>query len=151
LRQIIVRGNGHEKPAFLITNDFDSPVELVVRNYSRRWRIENGIAEAVKFFPLNSLSSPILIKVHFDVVMTVIDDTLYSMLASRLRGFERCDAQTIYRHFMQGKAIVTVSRGKIVISYPKRAHNPILRGVRWERMPETLPGRPDVRLSMEFK
>lgn len=151
LRQIIIRGNGHEKPAFLITNDFDTPVELVVGNYSRRWRIEAGIAEAVKFFNLNSLSSPILIKVHFDVIMTVIADTLYSMLASRLRGFERCDAQTIYRHFIEGKSVVTISRGHIAISHSKHAHNPILRQVRWDRMPETLPGRPDVRLSFEFK
>jgi transposase len=30
LRQVIVRGNGHEKPAFLISNDFDSTVELLV-------------------------------------------------------------------------------------------------------------------------
>jgi len=29
LRQVIVRGNGHEKPAFLISNDFNSPLELL--------------------------------------------------------------------------------------------------------------------------
>ena len=68
LRQVVVRGNGHEKPAFLITNDFEMPLELMVGNYARRWRIENGIAEAVKFFHLNALSSPILAKVHFDVL-----------------------------------------------------------------------------------
>ena len=55
LRQIIVRGNGHEKPAFLITNDSETPEELVVGNYARRWRVENGIAEAIKFFHLNAL------------------------------------------------------------------------------------------------
>jgi len=26
VRQVIVRGNGHEKPALLISNDFESPV-----------------------------------------------------------------------------------------------------------------------------
>jgi hypothetical protein len=151
LRQIIVRGNGHEKPVFLITNDFDSPVELVVGNYSRRWRVENGIAEAVKFFHLNSLSSPILTKVHFDVVMTMIADTLYAMLASRLRGFEHCDAQTIHRHFIQGKGIVNVSDGQLTVSYPKRAHNPVLRAVRWDRMPQEIVGMPGAKLSLEFK
>ena len=30
VRQVIMRGNGHEKPAFLITNDFHLPVELIV-------------------------------------------------------------------------------------------------------------------------
>jgi len=57
---------------FLISNDFDTPLELLIGNYSRRWRVENVIAEAVKFFNLNMLSSPILIKIHFDIVMTMI-------------------------------------------------------------------------------
>ena len=39
LRQLIMRGNGHEKPVFIITNDFDSPLELIAGNYSRRWRV----------------------------------------------------------------------------------------------------------------
>jgi hypothetical protein len=151
LRQVVVRGNGHEKPALLITNDLQSPVELVVGNYSRRWRVENGIAEAVKFFHLNSLSSPILIKVHFDVVMTMIADTLYSMLASRLRGFEHCDAQTIYRHFVQGKGMVKVSSGIVQVGYPRRAHNPILRAVNWDNLPTVLPGCSAMKLEMDFK
>lgn len=140
LRQIIVRGNGREKPTFLITNDFESPVELVVGNYARRWRVENGIAEAVKFFHLNALSSPILIKVHFDILMTVIADTLYSMLAQKLRGFEECDAPKIYRNFVRGKGIVEVSDGSIAVTYPKRAHNPILRHVSWDKLPLSVPG-----------
>ena len=100
LLQVIVKGNGHERPAFLISNDFDAPLELLVGNYARRWRVENVISEAVKFFHLNALSSPILIKVHFDVVMTMVADTMYNMLAQKLRGFEQCDAPKIYRHFV---------------------------------------------------
>jgi len=55
LRQVIVRGTGREKPTFLISNDFDSTLELLVGNYARRWRVENVISEAVKFFNLNAL------------------------------------------------------------------------------------------------
>jgi hypothetical protein len=96
LRQVIVKGNGREKPTFLISNDFDCPIELLVGNYSRRWRVENAIAEAVKFFSLNTLSSPILVKVHSDVVMTMIADSLDTMLAQKLRGFKECDAPKIF-------------------------------------------------------
>ncbi|MDZ7641153.1 MAG: hypothetical protein U5J62_03895 [Desulfurivibrio sp.] len=106
IRQIVMRDNGHEQPTFLITNDLESPVELVISNYARRWRVENGIAEAVKFFHLNALSSPILIKVQLDVITTMIADTLYSMLAQKLRGFEECDAPKLYRHFIRGGATV---------------------------------------------
>lgn len=150
IRQIIVRGNGHQKPAFLITNDFETPVELVVGNYSRRWRVENGIKEAVNFFHLNSLSSPILIKVHFDVALTIIADTLYSMLAKKLRGFEACDAPKIFRHFVAGKGTVAVQDNNITVTYPKRAHNPILRAIPWDNLPQKLAGLDDAPLNLIF-
>ncbi|MFH1725340.1 MAG: transposase [Elusimicrobiota bacterium] len=138
IRQVIMRGNGHEKPAFLISNDFDAPVESIVGDYARRWRVENGIAEAVKFFHLNAMSSPILTKVHFDVALTMVADTLYTMLARKLRGFEDCDAPKLYRHFVRGKGAVSVRGGRITVAFPRRAHNPILRGVPWKNLPGTL-------------
>jgi hypothetical protein len=151
LRQIILKGNGHEKPAFLVTNDFDSPVELVVSNYARRWRVENGIAEAVKFFHLNALPSPILTKIHFDVIMTMIADTLYSRLAQNLRGFESCDAPTLFRHFVRGKGEVFVRHGEITVTYPRRAHNPVLRAAAWERLPKELPWLQGANLTLRFQ
>jgi transposase len=151
LRQVIVRGNGREKPAFLITNDFEVPVELLVSNYSRRWRVENVIAEAVKFFNLNTLSSPILIKVHFDIVMTMIADTLYGMLSKKLRGFQDCDAPKVYRDFVRGKGNITVAGKELTVTYPKRAHNPILRSVPWHRMPESLTWLDGAQLKLVFR
>ena len=151
LRQVIVRGNGHEKPAFLISNDFEAPPELLVGNYSRRWRVENVISEAVKFFNLNALSSPILVKVHFDVIMTMIADTLYNMLAQNLRGFQDCDAPKIYRHFIKGKANITVNNAEITVTYPRRAHNPILRAVAWHRLPKSISWLDSANLNLRFK
>lgn len=150
LRQVIVRGNGHEKPAFLISNDFDTPSELLVGNYARRWRVENVISEAVKFFNLNALSSPILVKVHFDVIMTMIADTLYTMLAQKLRGFESCDASKIHRLFVKGKGKVTLTGNKITVIFPRRAHNPILRSVPWHRLPQALSWLDGITLDLRF-
>ena len=165
VRQVIVRGNGHEKPAFLITNDFDTPVELLVGNYARRWRIENGIAEAVKFFHLNALCSPIpggcsnflsgyctpRVKIHFDVALTMIADTLYSMLASKLRGFECCDAPKLYRNFIRGKGDIVIEKDTVTVTYPRRAHNPILRQVPWGHLPQQLPGLEGAHLILRFR
>lgn len=138
LRQLIVRGNGREKPAFLITNDLDAHIESIVGHYARRWRVENGIAEATKFFHLNAMSSPILTKVHFDVALTMLADTLYTMLARKLRGFEDCDAPKLYRHFVHRKGTVSVTGPDVVVSFPRRAHNPILRAVPWHNLPGAL-------------
>ena len=151
LRQIVIRGNGHEKPAFLITNDFDASLELLVSNYSRRWRVENVISEAVKFFNLNALSSPILLKVHFDVIMTMMADTLYNMLAQKLRGFQDCDAPKIFRHFVKGKANITIKNSELTVTYPRRAHNPILRAVPWNRLPKSISWLDSVNLNLKFR
>jgi transposase len=151
LRQVVLRGNGREKPAFLISNDFATPIELLVGNYARRWRVENVIAEAVKFFNLNALSSPILVKVHFDVIMTMMADTFYSLLARKLRGFENCDAAKIYRLFVKGKATVSLSSQKLTVSFPRRAHNPILRSVPWHQLPQSLSWLNGVGLEFRFK
>ena len=150
LRQVIITGNGREKPAFLITNDFDSDVALVVGNYARRWRVENGIAEAVKFFHLNAISSPILLKVHFDMTLTMIADTLYSLLARRLRGFEDCDAPKLYRHFVQGKGLIEVHGHDVSVTFPRRAHNPVLRSVEWSNLPVNLLAPAGGKLSLRF-
>jgi len=151
LRQVIVRGNGHEKPTFLISNDFEVPLELLVSDYARRWRVENLISEAVKFFHLNALSSPILIKVHFDVAMTMIADTLYNMLAQKLRGFEDCDAPKIYRNFVKAKANIRVKSGEVTVTFPRKAHNPILRALPWQRLPNSLSWLDGVHLNLKFR
>ena len=151
LRQVIVKGTGREKPAFMISNDENLEVELLVGSYARRWRVENSIAEAVKFFHLNALSSPILTKVHFDVVMTMIADTLYTMLARKLRGFEECDAPKLFRHFVRGKGTVVVHKKAVTVTFPRRAHNPILRRVPWKRLPKRLPWLDNASLTLRFQ
>jgi len=150
IRQVIIKGTGREKPTFLITNDEERSVELLVGDYSRRWRVENYIAEAVKFFHLNALSSPILVKVHFDVLLTVVADTLYYMLAQQLRGFEDCDAPRIFRHFVKGKGIVNITNDEITVTFPRRAHNPVLRNVRWNHLPQQIPWLDNRKLSFRF-
>jgi hypothetical protein len=133
IRQVIMTDNGREDPAFFITNDFKAPVEAIIESYAKRWNIENSIDEAVHFFHLNALSSPILIKIHFDVLMTMIADTLYYHLAQSLRGFETCEAMKIFRHFIDMPAKITVSKNEILVKFPLRAHSPVLRAAGFDK------------------
>lgn len=150
LRQIILRGTGREKPTFIITNDFEPPTELVVGNYARRWRVENVIAEAVKFFHINAMSSPILVKVAFDVALTMVADTLYTMLATKLRGFEDCNAPKLFRHFVKGKGTISVRGSQVRVEFRRRAHHPVLRNVPWAKLPRALPAHPGAELTLHF-
>jgi len=150
LRQVVMKNHGREAPTFLISNDTELPVELLVGHYARRWRVENCIAEAVSFFNLNALSSPILVRVHFDVLMTLVADTLYTRLARKLRGFEEGDAPKLFRHFVKGKGSIEVRDGHVTVTYPRRAHNPILRSAPWQDLPDSLPTSGDASLSPRF-
>jgi hypothetical protein len=133
IRQLIMKGNGREEPAFFITNDDDTSTSDIIQRYAKRWRIENSIEEAVSFFNLNALSSPILIKIQFDIVLTMIADTLYYHLARQLRGFEDCDAERVFRHFVDSSAKIKVSGDEIIVRYPLRAHSPVLRSAGLEK------------------
>ena len=150
LRQVVMKGTGRERPSFLITNDFQSPVDSLIFRYAKRWRIENGIAEAVKFFSLNALSSPVLIKVHFDVLMTMIAHSLYHFLSQRLRGFEECRASTIFRKFINMKADITIRDGDIVVKFPRRAHNPIIKSAQLHKTTSTISWLGDRKMRFEF-
>ena len=84
------------------------------------------------------------------MVMTLIADTLYWRLAQNLRGFEKCDANTIFRNFVHGQGVVSVHSDEITVTFPKRSHNPILRAVDWQHLPKNLPWLDDVKLSLVF-
>lgn len=127
IRQLIMTDNGREDPAFFVTNDYKSAAKDIVGSYAKRWRVENSIEEAISFFHLNALSSPILIKVHFDVLLTMMADTLYYHLAQSFKGFESCDATRIFRHFVDMPATIKVTESEIHVHYPLRAHSPVLR------------------------
>ena len=127
LRELIIKDNGREKPTFVITNNRDMTLEDIVTYYARRWRIENKISDLVKFFSLNALSSPIMIRIHFDVVMTMVADTLYKMLAQDLKRFEDCSPYNIFSKFVSTRGGVVVEGNDVTVNMRKRAHTPILK------------------------
>ena len=151
IRQIIMKGTGREHPSFLLTNDLATLAETIVLRYAQRWRIENGIAEAVKFFSLNALSSPILIKVHLDVLMTMISHALYHFFSQRLRGFEQCRASTIFRHFINMKADIYVRGDVITVKFPRRSHNPILKAAQFDRKATPISWLGNKHLKFKFQ
>jgi len=127
-RQITVKDNGRENPTYIITNNFDLKIEDVLLVYARRWRIENVLSEMVSFFNLNALSSPIMIRIHFDILWTMIADTLYHIFAQDLRRFEKSLSPTIFKKFIDMPGKVSFDGNKIQIKIRKRAHTPILMG-----------------------
>jgi len=129
IRQIIITDNGHEKPAFIVTNDFESPLEVIVRKYARRWLVEQEIAEQIAFFHLNQLGSSIVIKIDFDLTITLLAHNLYKAFAKQLSGFEQCTVETIQRSFLENGATVSIKNKVIDVALKKRTHLPLLLGM----------------------
>lgn len=128
-RQIAVKDHGREKPTFIITNDKTLSLESVLEVYAKRWRVENKISELVAFFNMNALSSPLMIRIHFDILWTFIADTLYHIFAQDLRRFEKSLAPTIFKKFINVPGKVKYDGEKFQIKIRKRSHTPILKDV----------------------
>jgi transposase len=127
IREVFVKGNGRELPMRLFTNDKDSNLKQVITYYSHRWRIENNIAENIDFFNLNSIQSPVIVQVNFDVAMTLIANSLYKILAKKIRWFEDATPKTISRKFVNIETQINITDHEFIVQYKKNTYNPMIK------------------------
>jgi transposase len=126
LRQIAITGHGKIKPALIITNDFDKPCTEIVRKYTRRWLVEKGISEQIEFFHLNRLSSSMVIKVDFDLTMSILTHNLLRIFAMELTGFSHSTDLSLFNKFLSMNGSVEIKPDRIVIKMKKKRNLPAL-------------------------
>ena len=134
----------------LFTNDKVSSLKQVITYYSHRWRIENNIAENIDFFNLNSLQSPVIVQVNFDIVMTLIANSLYKILAKKIRWFEDATPKTISRKFVNIETQINITDDEFLVQYKKNTYNPMIKD--WvTELPDTkISWLGNRKLSFEF-
>jgi hypothetical protein len=150
LRQIIMKEHGRNEPTFVVTNNQEMSVVEVLTVYARRWRIENKLAELVDFFNINALSSPIMIRIYFDLLLSVVASFLYHCLARDLPRFENHLAPDIFRRFIDMPGAVHYDGERFEVRLRKHAHTPILLGVKKLRQPVQVPWLGGRALSVRF-
>ncbi len=138
-RQIAIKDHGRSTPTFIVTNNDELQMASILQVYAKRWRVENKLSELVSFFNLNALSSPIMVRIHFDIFWTIVADTLYHVFAQDLRRFENNLAPTIFRKFIDMPGRVIYDGKKFLIKIRKRAHTPVLMGVEKLKTPFHVP------------
>lgn len=126
LRQIFIKGTSI-KPATILTNDFVLKAVEVIRRYSRRWLVETEISEQIHFFHLNRNCSGIVVKVDFDLTMTILAHNLYRLLATGLPGYSHNRAQSLFDTFIDNYGEIEVARNEIVIKMNRKRSLPLLR------------------------
>jgi hypothetical protein len=126
IRQLTITGNGKIKPAVIITNDLDLNPEAVVRKYARRWIVEKTISEQIEFFHLNLVSSSMVIKVDFDLTMSILAYNLYRLLAQELDRYKNLSVQSLYDKFILNGADVVIRGEQITVQLRKKRSLPLI-------------------------
>jgi hypothetical protein len=127
LRQIAITELGHEEPTILITNQLDASIVQLITRYAQRMLIENGIADAINFFHMDSLTSMVGLEVDFDLQLTLMAASLYRIMAKRIgREYRRATAKTLFRKMFDASGQVTLTESEIIVELANRAHNPFL-------------------------
>lgn len=129
IRQISITGHGKIKPAIIITNDFDLKVEKIVRKYTKRWIVEKAISEQIEFFHLNLVSSSMVIKVDFDLTMSILTHNIFRLLASDLERYSHISDQSLFDKFILNSADVEIENEKIKVYLKKKRNLPLILDV----------------------
>jgi len=126
IRQICITGHGKIKPAIIIVNDFDLSLEHIVRKYAKRWIVEKANSEQISFFHLNNVSSSMVIKVDFDLTMSIIAHNIYRLFANDLERYNHCSVQTLYEKFILNSADIDIDTDQIVVKLKKKRNLPLI-------------------------
>ena len=126
IRQIAITGHGKIKPALIITNDLALEKSLIVRKYARRWLVEKTISEQIYFFHLNKVSSSMVIKVDFDLTMTILAHNLYRLFAMQLEGYSHNTASVIYDKFIRNGGKIHINHRTVNVKLKKKRNLPAI-------------------------
>jgi hypothetical protein len=108
-RQLVVTGLGRDAPTVIISTDHDTRTRALVEQYARRMTIEQRLAEIIRAFCADALSSTVNLNVDLDIMLAVLAHTLLAALRARLPGYATATPDTLQRRFpgTRGEIITT--------------------------------------------
>jgi transposase-like protein len=127
IRQLVVRGLGHDAPTVLITNYRDATPKALLERYARRMTIEQRLAEAIRSFHLDALSSAVPLNVDLDVVLSVLAGAVCAALRRRLPGYQSATPDTLQRRFLHTSGLILNRGDHVVVRLNRRTYSPVLR------------------------
>ena len=152
LRQVAVDGLGREQPTLFLTNHPQVSPREAIMNYARRNGIEDGLGTNVNFFHMDSLSSEVRLNVDLDVTLTVIANSCYRWLASKLKGFEKVKPKQLSRKFIETSGEITVLPNRILrVLFDRRSHNPVLREAALDQERRPIPWLQRYRIEFDYR
>ena len=127
IRQLAVRGLGHDRPTIIITNDATMTARAVIGRYAHRMGIEQRLAETIRSFHTDALSSAVPLNVDLDVALSVVASAVCTSLRRRLAGYASATPDTLQRRFLNSPGEVRNRGDEIVVRLDRKTYNPVLR------------------------
>lgn len=127
VRQLIVTGLGHDAPTVIITNDRTSTVKQLIQRYARRMGIEQRLAEIIRAFHADALSSTVNLNVDLDMTLCVLAHAVLTALGTRLPGYGSVTPDTVQRRFIETPGEIITNSDTITVRLDRRAYSPTLR------------------------
>jgi hypothetical protein len=98
----------------------------VVVKYCHRWLVEKTISEQIEFFHLNRLSSSMVIKVDFDLTMSILAYNLYRIFANETGKYSSFTAPKIFDKLISNSGTVKINHQTIEVIMKKKRSMPVL-------------------------
>ena len=127
VRQLVVTGLGREAPTVIITNDRDTTTKQLIERYARRMTIEQRLAEIIRAFHADALSSTVNLNVDLDIALCVLAQALLAALRQRLPGYHAVTPDTLQRRFLDTPGEIIKHGDTITVRINRRAYSPVLR------------------------
>jgi len=128
VRQLVITGLGRDTPTVIITNDYDLPTKALITHYARRMTIEQRLAEIIRAFCADALSSTVNLNVDLDIMLCVLAQALLAAFRARLgHGYTTATPDTLQRRFLDSAGTITTTSDQITVHIDRRAYSPVLR------------------------
>jgi transposase len=127
LRQLIITGLGRDTPTVIITNDTTSSAKQLITRYARRMTIEQRLAEIIRAFHADALSSTVNLNVDLDIMLCVLAQALLAALRARLPGYAEVTPDVLQRRFLETPGQIITTPDAITVRLDRRAYTPVLR------------------------
>lgn len=127
VRQFIITGLGRDTPTVIITNDTDSSAKQLITRYARRMTIEQRLAEIIRAFHADALSSTVNLNVDLDIMLCVLAQALIAALRARLPGYATVTPDVLQRRFLETPGQIITTADTITVRLNRRAYTPVLR------------------------
>jgi transposase-like protein len=128
VRQLVVTGLGRDQPTVIITNEHQATIRNLISQYARRMTIEQRLAEIIRAFCADALSSTVNLNVDLDIMLCVLAQALLAAFRARLgAGYATATPDTLQRRFLDSSGTITVTGDQVTVRIDRRAYSPVLR------------------------